>query len=153
MRVWVAPLSPPVLLESWSLRNYVAGSKEIGGDWRTRYLEMTYQAGACRAYEGIIAEAAQAVGLATGRAHEVIRRWGELAPWSELPAVVRSLLEKVPVAVATCCSIALARVAVSALGVSIPTVVTAEEAGYYNSRPNPYRMALQRLRCAPGAAP
>jgi 2-haloacid dehalogenase len=139
------------LLDSWSLWNEVAGSEEVGVAWRTRYLELTYQAGAYRSYEGIIKEAAQEVGVPAARADELIQRWGELEPWPETRQVVRTLLEKVPVAVATNASIALANVAVATLGVSIPTVVTAEEAGYYKPHPHPYRMALQRLQCAPAS--
>ncbi len=41
------------LLNSWSLWNEVAGSERLGMDWRTRYLQMTYQAGSYRSYEGI----------------------------------------------------------------------------------------------------
>ena len=41
--------------------------------------------------------------------------------------------------------------AVGALGVSIPIVVTAEEAGTYKPDPRPYRIALQRLQCAPAS--
>lgn len=137
------------LLDSWSLWNEVAGSEVVGVAWRTRYLALTYQAGAYRSYEGIIKEAAHEVGVPAGRADELIQRWGELEPWPETRQVVRTLLEKVPVAVATNASIALAKVAVATLCVSIPTVVTAEEAGYYKPHPNPYRMALQRLQCAP----
>jgi 2-haloacid dehalogenase len=137
------------LLDSWSLWNEVAGSKEVGVAWRTRNLELTYQAGAYRSYEGIIKEAAQGVGVPTGRTDQLIQRWGEVEPWPETRQVVRALLEKVPVAVATNASIALAHIAVATLGVTIPTVVTAEEAGYYKPHPHPYRMALQRLQCAP----
>jgi 2-haloalkanoic acid dehalogenase type II len=137
------------LLDSWSLWNEVAGSKEVGVAWRTRNLELTYQAGAYRPYEGIIKEAAQEVGVSAGRADQLIQRWGEVEPWPETCQVVRALLEKVPVAVATNASIALAQMAVATLCVTIPTVVTAEEAGYYKPHPHPYRMALQRLQCAP----
>jgi 2-haloacid dehalogenase len=137
------------LLDSWSLWNEVAGSKEVGVAWRTRNLELTYQAGAYRSYEGTIKEAAQGVGVPAGRADQLIQRWGEVEPWPETRQVVRALLEKVPVAVATNASIALAHMAVATLGVAIPTVVSAEEAGYYKPHPRPYRMALQRLQCAP----
>jgi len=136
------------LLNSWSLWNQVAGSEGVGFDWRTRYLQLTYDAGPYRSYEGIIKEAAQEVGVPSGRADELIQRWSELEPWPETRQVVRALLEKVPVAVATNASIALANVAVATLGVSIPTVVTAEEAGYYKPHPHPYRLALHRLQCA-----
>jgi FMN phosphatase YigB (HAD superfamily) len=57
------------------------------------------------------------------------------------------IVGKVPAAVATNCSVALAKVAVATLGVSVPTVVTAEEAGHFKPRPEPYRMALDRLQC------
>lgn len=137
------------LLNSWSLWNEVAGSEEVGVAWRTRYLEVTYQAGAYRSYEGIIKEAAHEVGVPTGRADELIQRWGELEPWPETRQVVHALLERVPVSVVTNASIALAKVAVATLCASIQTVVSAEEAGYYKPHPHPYCMALQRLQCAP----
>jgi 2-haloalkanoic acid dehalogenase type II len=137
------------LLNSWSLWNEVAGSERLGMDWRTRYLQVTYQAGSYRSYEGIIREAAHDVGLTSGHADALIRRWGELEPWPEACEVMRVLLEKVPVAVATNASQTLAQIAVASLGVSIPTIVTAEEAGYYKPHPAPYRMALDRLQSAP----
>ena len=135
------------LLNSWSLWNKVVGSERVGFDWRQRYLQLTYQAGPYRSYEGIIKEAAHEVGVPYARAEELIQRWGELEPWPETPQVVYALLEKVPVAVATNASIALANIAVTCLGITIPTVVTAEEAGYYKPQPQPYRMALDRLQC------
>lgn len=136
------------LLDSWSLWNEVAGAESVGMDWRTRYLQLTYQAGSYRSYEDIIKEAAQEVGLTSGHAEALIRRWGELEPWPEAREVMRVLLEKVPVAVATNSSHSLADIAVAALGVSIPVVVTAEEAGYYKPHPSPYRIALDRLQLA-----
>jgi 2-haloalkanoic acid dehalogenase type II len=139
------------LLDSWSLWNKAAGSEEDGLAWRTRYLELTYQAGAYRSYEGIIQEAAYDAGLSAGRAEELIQRWCELKPWPETRQVLGALLEKVPLAVATNGSIALTQSAVATLGLPIPTVVTAEEAGYYKPDPHPYRLALQRLQCDPAA--
>jgi 2-haloacid dehalogenase len=137
------------LLDSWFLWNEVAGSEDVGFDWRKRYLQLTYSAGSYRSYEGIIKEAAHEVGLPQGRAEELIRRWGELAPWPEAPQVVRTLSERVPVAIATNASVALAKIAVACIGVAIPVVVTAEEAGYYKPQPQPYRMALYRLGYEP----
>lgn len=139
------------LLDSWSLWNDVAGSPEVGVAWRMRYLTLTYEAGAYRSYEGIIKESAEDAGVPAARADELIQRWGELEPWPEARQVVRTLLEKVPVAIVTNASTALATVAVAALGVSIPMVVTAEEAGYYKPHPHPYRMALERLHCVPAS--
>jgi 2-haloalkanoic acid dehalogenase type II len=138
------------LLDSWSLWSKVARSEDAGFVWRKRCLELTFDTGSYRAYEDIIEEAARDVGLPRERANELIRQWGELAPWQEAPRVVRVLAEKVPVAVATNSSLALAKVAVGSLGVRIPTVVTVEEAGYYKPHPRPYRMALERLGCEAG---
>jgi 2-haloacid dehalogenase len=135
------------LLNSWSLWNKVAGSDAVGFNWRTRYLQLTYHAGLYRSYEDIIKEAAQEVGVPYARAEDLIQRWGELEPWPETPQVVHALVEKVPVAVATNASIALANIAVTCLGIAMPTVVTAEEAGYYKPQPQPYRLALERLQC------
>jgi 2-haloacid dehalogenase len=135
------------LLNSWSLWNKVARSERVGFDWRQRYLQLTYQAGPYRSYEDIIKEADHEVSVPYARAEELIQRWGELEPWPETPQVVHALLEKVPVAVATNASIALANIAVTCLGITIPTVVTAEEAGYYKPQPQPYRIALDRLQC------
>ena len=137
------------LLDSWSLWNEVAGSEALGLAWRTRYLVLTYEAGAYRSYEGVIRESARDAGVPPEGADALIRRWGDVKPWPEAQEVLSALREKVPVAVATNASIALARVAVGALGVPIPVVVTAEEAGFYKPRPEPYRMALQRLGCSP----
>jgi 2-haloacid dehalogenase len=139
------------LLDSWSLWNDVAGSEEAGLAWRARYLVLTYEAGAYRPYEAVIRESARDAGVAPERADGLIRRWGELKPWPETREVVGALGERVPVAVATNASIALARVAVEALGVPIPVVVTAEEAGFYKPRPELYRMALARLGLPAGS--
>lgn len=137
------------LLDSWSLWNTVAGSESFGFDWRKQYLQLTYAAGSYRSYEGIIRDAAKEVGLPEGSAEELIRRWGELEPWPETTEVVRALLKQVSVAVVTNASIELGNIAVARVGVAIPVVITAEEAGYYKPQPHPYRMALHRLGCEP----
>jgi 2-haloacid dehalogenase len=113
----------------------VAGDESLGWDWRKRYLQLTYQAGTYRPYEGIIREAALDVGLAPQAADALIERWSELQPWPETREVLRALQEKVPLAVATNCSRTLAATAVAALDVRIAHVVTAEDAGYYRNGP------------------
>jgi 2-haloacid dehalogenase len=135
------------LLNSWSLWNKVVGSDGGGFTWRARYLQLTYQAGLYRSYEGIIKEAAHEAGVPEAHAEELLQRWSELEPWPETPQVLHALLEKVPIAVATNASITLANIAVTCLGVAMPMVVTAEEVGYYKPQPRPYRMALDRLQC------
>ncbi|MFQ5705608.1 MAG: HAD-IA family hydrolase [Gemmatimonadales bacterium] len=135
------------LLNSWSLWSKVAGSDEAGLAWRKMYLELTYQAGPYRPYEGIIEEAARNVGVTGALANELMQRWNEIEPWPETKRVLRALIEIVPVGIVTNSSIALADVAVACTGVAIPMVVTAAEAGYYKPHPQPYRMILERLEC------
>lgn len=137
------------LLDSWSLWNEVAGSEEVGLQWRNRYLQLTYGAGCYRRYEGIIADTARDVGMATDRANELVARWHELKPWPETREVLAALGKRLPLSVATNASRALADTAVAALGIPIPVVVTAEEAGHYKPHPAPYQLALERLQCEP----
>lgn len=134
------------LLDSWTLWNSVAGSSEAGLAWRGKYLELTYEAGAYRDYGAIIHESAQRAGLPAAHARALIDHWSELAPWPETAEVLRALGAKVPIAVATNASVALGRVAADAVGVPIDVLVTAEAAGFYKPRPEPYRMALEQLK-------
>ena len=135
------------LLDSWSLWNKVAGSPEAGLKWRRRYLEITYGCGAYRPYEELVREAARDAGLPEILAETLEQRWGELAPWPEAAGVLAGL--PVPLAVATNCSIRLGRRAAACVGVPFKVVVTAEEAGFYKPRPEPYRTVLTALGTAP----
>ncbi len=135
------------LLDSWSLWNAVAGSEELGRQWRKEYLRLTYQANHYRSYEGIISESAGAVGLPEEKAAQLIFSWSALQPWPETRQVLNEVSAKMPFAVATNSSIALAEIAISRLGVSLPVVATAEEAGFYKPQPATYRLALERLGC------
>lgn len=135
------------LLDSWSLWNNVAGSPESGLKWRRRYLEITYGCGAYRPYEELVREAARDTGLPETLGEALERRWDELAPWPEALGVLAGL--PIPLAVATNCSIRLGRRAAACVGVPFKVVVTAEEAGFYKPRPEPYRTVLTALGTAP----
>ena len=135
------------VLDSWSLWNNVAGSPETGLKWRRRYLEITYGCGAYRPYEALVREAAKDVGLPETLADALERRWDELTPWPEAAAMLAGM--PVPLAVATNCSIRLGRRAAACVGVPFKVVVTAEEAGFYKPRPEPYRAVLRALGTAP----
>jgi 2-haloacid dehalogenase len=135
------------LLDSWSLWNDVAGSPEAGLAWRRRYLEITYGCGAYRPYETLVCEAAHDAGLPESLAERLEERWDELAPWPEAPAVLAGLT--VPRAVATNCSNRLGRRAAGRVGVPFEVIVTAEGAGFYKPRPEPYRAVLTALGTAP----
>ena len=135
------------LIDSWSLWNRVAGSPDDGMKWRRRYLEITYGCGAYRPYETLVCEAARDVALPESLGGELERRWSELQPWPE----ARRVLVKIPVrlAVATNCSVRLGRLAADRVGVPFEVVVTAESAGFYKPRPEPYRAVLSALGSAP----
>jgi len=134
------------LLDSWTLWNGVAGSEEAGMRWRRRYLEITYGCGTYRPYETLVREAALDVGLPESLGGELERRWPELQPWPEAPAVLKTI--PVPLAVATNCSVRLGRQAADRVGVPFEVVETAESVGVYKPRPEVYRAVLQGLGTA-----
>jgi len=134
------------LLDSWTLWNDVAGSPENGLKWRRRYLEITYGCGAYRPYETLVREAARDVGLSARLGDELERRWQELMPWPEAPAILAKIAA--PLAVATNCSIRLGRQATDRIGVPFTVVETAESVGFYKPRPEVYRAVLAKLGTA-----
>jgi len=131
------------LLDSWTLWEEIASGHGIA--WRDRYLELTYGAGRYVPYEQLVEQAALDVGVGRGAGDDLMKRWDELTPWPETTEVLSVVAARVPVAVVTNCSTALARRAVDRLGVEIPVVVTAEHAGWYKPDPRPYREALAQL--------
>jgi 2-haloacid dehalogenase len=134
------------LLDSWTLWNAVAGSEADGMQWRRRYLEITYGCGSYRPYETLVREAAVDVGLSASLGGELDRRWPELKPWPEAPAVLKAI--PLPLAVATNCSVRLGRQAADRVGVPFKVVETAESVGFYKPRPEVYRAVLQKLGTA-----
>jgi 2-haloalkanoic acid dehalogenase type II len=138
------------LLDSWSIWNRAAGSEAGGLRWRRAYLELTYGCGAYRRYEDLVREAAAEARVAASAADALSAHWGTLAPWAEVPRVLSDLATRgVPLGIVTNCSITLGRQAAERVGVPFAVVVTAEEAGYYKPRPEPYRAALDRLGTDP----
>src|ERR1044072_5819598 len=136
------------LIDSWTLWDAAAGSPEAVLRWRRNYLELTYGQGAYRPYEAIVRAAAEQSGAGLPCADELVRRWDELPPWPETVAVLGELARRVPLGVATNCSIELGRRAAARCGVAFAAVVTAEEGGFYKPRPEPYRAVLAGLGTA-----
>jgi len=137
------------LLDSWTLWNTVAGSDDAGQRWRAEYLRITYGTGHYRPYEMLVAEAAAAVGLPCGLAEQLAARYGDIAPWPEVRAVLGSLHQVgVPLGVVTNCSEALGHTAANRVSVPFAVVITAERAGRYKPDPAPYRLALRGLGVA-----
>jgi 2-haloalkanoic acid dehalogenase type II len=133
------------LIDSWTLWNRAAGSAEDGLRWRRQYLELTYAAGRYRPYEAIVREAAIGSGVDATAADRLIALWPELPLWPETPRILDRLASRVPLGVATNCSKALGMRAVERTGGHFAAVVTAEAAGFYKPRPEPYRAVLGLL--------
>ncbi|MBS0422050.1 MAG: HAD-IA family hydrolase [Proteobacteria bacterium] len=138
------------LLDSWSVWNRAAGSDADGLRWRRTYLQLTYGCGAYRPYENLVREAAVEAGVAAACADALVSLWGTLQPWPEAPHILGDLTTRgVRLGVVTNCSLILGREAAERVGAPFEVVVTAEEAGYYKPRPEPYRAVLDRLGTDP----
>jgi 2-haloalkanoic acid dehalogenase type II len=134
------------LLDSWTLWEVVAaeaGRQGQGQPWRHAALRLVTGSGDYRPSGELIATAAEQIGLEPDLAEVLLSRWGELRPWSEVPAVL-ARLEK-PLGTATNCPEVLARAGVAALGNPFAVVVSAERAGAYKPDSRPYQLALDEL--------
>jgi 2-haloalkanoic acid dehalogenase type II len=96
-----------------------------------------------RPFEDVIREAAGVVGLERARADDLLRRWGEAAPWPDVPGVLPRLGSYTRFIV-TNCSERLGALAAARAG-TFDLVMTAERAGAYKPDPRPYREALDAL--------
>lgn len=137
------------LLDSWSVWNSAAGSAEAGLAWRRQYLVLTYGAGAYRPYVDVVREAERASGVPAGATDRLLATWDALTPWPEVGTVLAQLSARVPLAIVTNCSVVLGRAATARVGAPFSVVVTAEDAGFYKPRAEPYLAALSRLGTAP----
>lgn len=133
------------LLDSSTLWGDVAGDDELGARWRRTSLDLIYAAGAYRPYADVVAEAARTIDLDERLADELLARWDEVEPWPEAPGVLRDLAHDHRLAVVTNTSEDLAGRAAAKLGVEIDVLVSAEAAGFYKPRPEPYRAAMEAL--------
>ncbi len=137
------------LLDSWTLWNRVAGNPEDGKRWRTAYLRNTYGVGRYRAYETLVAEAAEEAGLPRRLADDLAAGYAALEPWPEAPSVLSAVSSVLPVGIVTNCSERLGSTAARRTGANFAVVVTAERAGFYKPHPLPYRIALDALGVSP----
>ena len=139
------------LIDSWSLWNAVAGDADAGRRWRAAYLRNTYETGAYRPYETLVAEAASEVGLDRRLAGALADRYGELEPWPDVVPILGGLAAAgLKLGIVTNCSRRLGRIAAGRIDVAFACVVTAEDAGCYKPDPRAYSLALDQLGVAPG---
>ena len=130
------------LLDTWSLWADVAGDRDLGMRWHAAS-QQHLRGARYRPFEQIVRDSAREVGIEAGRADQLLRRWGEFAPWPDVPPVMERL-DGVTRFIVTNCSRKLGRLAAFRAG-GFDLVMTAEEAGAYKPDPLPYRMALSKL--------
>jgi len=142
------------LLDSQPLWDEVAGSAPAGARWREECSRVAHSAGPYRPFVDVVAQAARLAGVQSTRAVDDLLHGmgGQLGPWPEAPEVLSRLRETVRIGVVTNCSEELGQRAAARVGVHFDTVVTAEAAGAYKPRPEPYRLALDRLGVQPSRA-
>jgi 2-haloalkanoic acid dehalogenase type II len=132
------------LLDSQPAYDETAGGAALGRRWRAEHSRLCYSAGDYRPHDDVVAEAAERAGLPADRAPGLVARLGERDPWPEAPGVLAELRATAKIGVVTNCSEELGRRAASRLGV-FDVVATAEAAGAYKPRPEPYVLALEAL--------
>jgi 2-haloalkanoic acid dehalogenase type II len=142
------------LMESAPLWREAAGSGTAGESWRQEASRVAYSVGTYRPFLETVEEAAQIAGVEPERAADLLRGMGaRLRPWPEAPEVIERLRsEHVRLGIVTNCSEELGQRAAARVGVHFDTVVTAEAAGAYKPRPEPYLLALDRLGVEPSRA-
>jgi 2-haloacid dehalogenase len=133
------------LLDSQPAYDAVAGSPELGSRWRREHSRLCYAAGDYRSHDEVVAEAAELAGVPPDGALTLVGRLTRLEPWPEARGVLEQLHETVKLGVVTNCSEEQGRLAAVRVGVPFDVVATAESAGAYKPRPEPYRLALEAL--------
>jgi 2-haloalkanoic acid dehalogenase type II len=130
------------LLDSWSLFASVAGGRDLGMRWHAASQSLL-RGKDYRPFEDVVRDAAGVVGIERTKADELLRRWGESAPWPDVPSVLPRLRSYTRFIV-TNCSERLGALAAARAG-KFDLVMTAERAGAYKPDPRPYRAALDAL--------
>jgi 2-haloalkanoic acid dehalogenase type II len=133
------------LLDSWTSWNHAAGSEQAGRAWRAAYLQLTYGCGRYIAYEQLVRDAAEEVGLPESAARSLEADWLKLTPWRGALDTLRALEPHCKLAVVTNCSTRLGTQAAHLLPIRWDAIVTAEQAGVYKPDPRPYQLALEKL--------
>jgi 2-haloalkanoic acid dehalogenase type II len=134
------------LLDTWSLWAAVAGDRVLGMRWHAASQELL-RGKPYRPFADIVRKSAATVGLSGESAEQLLARWGDFQPWSDVPATL-ARLDGHTRFIVTNCSRELGHRAAARAG-SFDLVMTAEEAGAYKPDPRPYRAALAALALEP----
>jgi 2-haloalkanoic acid dehalogenase type II len=134
------------LLDTLPLWRSAAGDGDLGAKWHTANQRLL-RGKPYRAFDELVHESAQEVGLGRTHATTLLSRWGEAEPW---PDTRRALiaLAGMPHFIVTNCSKKLGERAAKQAG-EFSFVMTAEEAGAYKPDPRPYRAALDAAGLEP----
>jgi 2-haloacid dehalogenase len=138
------------LLDSWTLWIEVAGDPRAARRWREQYLALTFNTGQYVPYESLVARAAEMRGLDPALAQRLTQAYGQLRPWPEVPGVLAAIAAAMPIGTVTNCSDELGHQAADLVGVPFAVTVTAQGAGAYKPRPEPYQRALDALALPAG---
>jgi len=130
------------LLDCWSLFADIAGGRELGMRWHAASQSLL-RGKPYRPFEDIVRDSAGVVGIERTKADDLLSRWGESAPWPDVPGILPRLSSYTRFIV-TNCSERLGALAASRVG-RFDLVMTAERAGAYKPDPRPYRAAIDAL--------
>jgi 2-haloacid dehalogenase len=138
------------LLDSWSLWERAGGSAGVGHRWRAAASRLMVGSSGYRDYRELVEEARLQQRVAAGATRRLLESWDTIAPWPEVAAFLGAM--RLPYAVVTNCSDALATAAAERLPRRPAAIISAERAGAYKPDPRPYALALEALSLAPGDA-
>ncbi|HUG56558.1 MAG TPA: HAD-IA family hydrolase [Candidatus Limnocylindrales bacterium] len=133
------------LLDTWRLWDEIAGDHATGARWHAASQSLL-RGRPYRPFEDIVRDATREIGLPAERADALLARWGDFAPWPDVPAALAAL-PAVPRFIVTNCSERLGALAAARAG-TFDLVMTAERAGAYKPDPRPYHAALDALGLA-----
>ncbi|HEY8731020.1 MAG TPA: HAD-IA family hydrolase [Candidatus Limnocylindria bacterium] len=130
------------LLDTLPLWRSVAGDDDLGTRWH-RANQQLLRGKPYRAFDDLVHESANELGLERAQATTLLSRWGEALPWPDARRALVALGDT-PRFIVTNCSQKLGERAAKQAG-EFSFVMTAEQAGAYKPDPRPYRAALDAI--------
>ena len=131
------------LLDTLPLWRSAAGDDDVGTRWHAANQRLL-RGQPYRAFDDLVHESAEEVGLGRAHATTLLSRWGEAQPWPDTRRALIALGDT-PRFIVTNCSQKLGERAAKQAG-EFAFVMTAEQAGAYKPDPRPYLAALATVR-------